>query len=251
MTLHALAIREQCDPASKQVGKLLEGSVVYVLKARELTSGVRRALIAVARDNAKPRGWVYAMNNGNWQLEIEGGGDSLDWKASSPSAAASNSPAKGGRARNRRGSMAASSSLANEVPKRKSIVDLTAAEITAVAATQLNLAHEADALLEQTDALPTKLGAALVAQKISVDEYLRQWDLGSANQARAEPFRWLRMPSNAFRWLPMVSDSFGYFRTPLGSFGLLQIPSDSYGFLLTASWPSARVHAILEDKDRF
>ena len=180
VTLVALKISQKCDPDSRKMGSLLPGSVVYLDKTQELpNTGVKRAKVIVARDNAAPKGWVTVCKDGNWLVQLDGG----------PEAAAQikwvTAKVKGqGAGGDHKGKEAAKESLVTVDNIR-----FTAGELTRLVEEQLSLASAASTLIIRADTLPAKLGTQIHVQKLDVDEYLRQWDLGSGSEITKMEFR--------------------------------------------------------------
>ena len=68
-------------------------------------------------------------------------------------------------------------------------IRFTAGELTRLVEEQLSLASAASTLIIRADTLPAKLGTQIHVQKLDVDEYLRQWDLGSGSEITKMEFR--------------------------------------------------------------
>lgn len=162
-TLVPLTVRARVDPRSRKVGSLLAGSIVYVLETRRLeSSGVCRVKVAVARDNAPPKGWVNASSadGKQWYVEFDGGAGAerivwRNWAPSKPSAA--------------------SGGESDDVEVREETINLSVRELNSLATSQLQLASEADGWKLGADTLGARVGKALHVQGIDVDEYLRKY----------------------------------------------------------------------------
>lgn len=157
LTLAALVVRQRCDPSSQKIGTISTESVVYLADTREMPdTGVKRARVAVARDNAAPKGWVTVYNEGKWLIRIDGGEDVISkivWKPW----------------RQKGTSRTSDEGTAPPLVTAENI-GMTFDELNALAQEQLRLAAQAAALVLSANTLPAKLGKALHDQKISVDE---------------------------------------------------------------------------------
>ena len=145
VTKAELIVRTSHKQKSKRAGKLLVGSVVYVFDVRE-RDGMLRAKVGL-RDNAAPAGWVTVARDGELFLDMEGG---LEAISASPDPSA-------------KSGLKASAKFTYA----------SVADLNLLMERQLRLADAADADAVGTGlALPARLGEALHARAISVNDYV-------------------------------------------------------------------------------
>lgn len=167
-------IRAEHEITSQKTGRLLVGSVVYVLETRE-REGTRRVSVAL-RDNGKSCGWVTAAKEGEHFLEIEGGAMNQH-KEKEEKDKEKQKAGKAAQAAERKGA-------------DPETIHYTEAELHKLAETQLKMADEVEESLKTSaTSLPVALGEALRQLPNTIAELVASWDLGDSNKVTKFEFR--------------------------------------------------------------